>query len=139
MGLRQGTRLELFRYLYPVQLIRKHSADLQLTDKQIEKLQNVVGDIRNEIERLKWDVERESQKLIGLVKKNATKEQVYKQMDRVFKFENKIKKKHLGLMIVVKDILTPKQREQLDAIKKSIIEQRDPGLDGPAGPNPPPF
>jgi Spy/CpxP family protein refolding chaperone len=142
MGMRQGTRLELFRYLYPVKLIRRHSADLKLTDKQVQRLQKVVGDVQGEIEKLKWDVERESQKLIAIIKKGGTKEQVYKQLDRVFKYENKIKKKHLGLMVVVKDLLTPKQREYLDKVKETNMERfggGSSGPDGPGGPNPPQF
>jgi Spy/CpxP family protein refolding chaperone len=139
MGLRQATRLELFRYLYPVRLIRRHSTDLKLTDKQIKKLQKVVSEVQGEIEQLKWDVEREAQKMVEVVRNGGTKEQVYKQLDRVFKYENKIKKKHLGLLIVVKDLLTPKQRDYLDKIKKTKLEQYKPDFGGPGGPNAPQF
>jgi Spy/CpxP family protein refolding chaperone len=130
MGMRQAVRLELFQYLYPVRLIRRHSADLELTDKQVEKLQKVVGAVQGEIGKLKWDVDREAQKLLDLVREGGTKEKVYKQMDRVFKYENKIKKKHLGLMIVVKDILTPEQRAYLDEVKKKKMEQFNDDFDG---------
>jgi Spy/CpxP family protein refolding chaperone len=133
MGMRKAVRLELFQYLYPVRLIRRHSADLDLTDKQVEKLQKVVGAVQGEIEKLKWDVDRETQKLLDVVREGSTKDKVYKQMDRVFKYENKIKKKHLGLMIVVKDILTPKQRAYLDRVKKQQMEQFNDDFDKPGG------
>ena len=121
MGLRRGTRIEMYRYLYPVRLVRRHVSDLKLTDKQIDKLQKVVSRAQGEIERLKWDVERASQKLVDILRKGGTKEQVYQQLDRVFKHENKIKKKHLGLMIAVRDILTAQQREYLDTCRWTII------------------
>ena len=143
MGLRQGTRIELYRYLYPVRLVRRHASDLKLTDKQIDKLQKVVSRAQGEIERLKWDVERASQKLVDTVRKGGTKEQVYKQLDQVFKHENKIKKKHLGLMIAVRDILTVQQREYLDTIKRDHMKRfgedsgRPGGPGGPGGPHAP--
>ncbi len=131
MGMRHSVRLELFQYLYPVRLIRRHSADLDLTNKQVEKLQNAVGAVQGEIEKLKWDVDREAQKLLDVVREGGTKDKVYKQMDRVFKYENKIKKKHLGLMIVARDILTPKQRAYLDRVKKQQMEQFNDDFDRP--------
>ena len=140
MGLRHATRIELYRHLYPVRLVRRHAGELKLTDKQIDKLQNVVSNAQGAIERLKWDVERASQKLVDTIRKGDTKEQVFKQLDRVFKYENKIKKKHLGLMIAVRDILTPQQREQLDTIKQENMKRfgRDTGQPGgPGGPGGP--
>ncbi|MCP4199830.1 MAG: hypothetical protein GY762_22020 [Proteobacteria bacterium] len=131
MAMRHSVRLELFQYLYPVRLIRRHSADLDLTNKQVEKLQNAVGAVQGEIEKLKWDVDREAQKLLDVVREGGTKDKVYKQMDRVFKYENKIKKKHLGLMIVARDILTPKQRAYLDRVKKQQMEQFNDDFDRP--------
>lgn len=140
MGLRHATRIELYRYLYPVRLVRRHASELKLTDEQIDRLQKMVSNAQGEIERLKWDVERASQKLVDTIRKGGTKEQVYKQLDRVFKHENKIKKKHIGLMIEVRDILTPQQREHLDTIKHEHMKRfgRDFGQSGgPGGPGGP--
>ncbi|MCP4605951.1 MAG: hypothetical protein GY847_36465 [Proteobacteria bacterium] len=117
IGLRGSVRRDVMHYLYPIGLIRRYSTDLKLNEQQTQKLRKVVTDIKNEVENLKWDVERESQRLLDLVKNGATKEEVYKQMDVVFRYENKIKKKHLGLMIVARDILTEKQQKLLDEIK----------------------
>ena len=61
--------------------------------------------------------------LVKLVEKGATKDDIYTQMDQVFKYENKIKKKHLGLMIVIRDILTKKQKKYLDDIKEKFIKE----------------
>ena len=134
MGLRRGTRIEMYRYLYPVRLVRRHASDLKLTDKQIDRLQNVISRAQGEIERLKWDVERASQRLVDILRKGGTKEQVYQQLDRVFRHENKIKKKHLGLMITVRDILTAQQREYLDAIKRENMERFGEDFGRPGGP-----
>jgi Spy/CpxP family protein refolding chaperone len=107
-------------HLYPVHLVRHHAEELKLSDSQLQKLREVVLRVKGEIERLKWDLEREAQKLMQLVAKGAKREEIYAQMDRVFAHENQIKKKRLGLMISVRDILNSKQRKQLDKIKGEL-------------------
>jgi Spy/CpxP family protein refolding chaperone len=98
-------------------MVREHAEELQLTDGQVDRLRKATSDVRNEVDQLEWDVSRESRKLAKLLREGATKEQVYAQMDVVFTYENKIKKKMLGMLIVVRDVLTKQQREQLDALK----------------------
>jgi Spy/CpxP family protein refolding chaperone len=145
-----GMRRQILESLYPVELIRERAADIKLTDEQIEKLRKLVADVRNEIDQLEWDLQREGGKLAELVKKGATKEEIYAQMDVIFGFENKMKKKHLGLLIVVRDVLTAKQRAQLDKIKADLAAEREkwrdarpdrgpgPGPGMPPGPPPGP-
>ncbi len=135
-GLRGSVRHDLMRYLYPIGLIRHYASDIKLTETQTKKLRKVVTEVNAEIETLKWDVEREAQKLLDLVKNQASKDAVYAQMDLVFKYENKIKKKHLGLMIVARDILNKKQRKFLDEVKDEFMKRRGHG--GPPGNGPPP-
>lgn len=149
MGMRGSVKHDLMRYLYPIGLIRHYSSDLELTEEQTAKLRKVVTDVNHEVENLKWDVEKEAQKLTDLVKNEASKDEIYAQMDVIFKYENKIKKKHVGLMVVARDILTKKQRKMLDKVKEEHMERGDwghgrrrggrrhRGPDGPPhGPNP---
>ncbi|MCP4673950.1 MAG: hypothetical protein GY854_00205 [Deltaproteobacteria bacterium] len=136
-GLRGSVRHDLMKYLYPIGLIRHYASDIKLTEEQTKKLRKVVTDVNAEIESLKWDVEREGQKLLDLVKSEASKDAIYAQMDLVFKFENKIKKKHLGLMIVARDILNKKQQKFLDEVKDEFMKRRGRG-GPPPGHGPPP-
>ena len=137
-------------YLYPVHLVRRYAADLKLSDSQVNKLKKIVNDVQREVENMKWDVEKEAKKLIVLLKKDASKEEVYTQMDAVLALENKIKKKHIGLLIVVRDILNKKQRSFLDKVKADFERENrgrnrgdfpgrygPPG--GPRGPGGPPY
>ena len=147
-GQGRGLHSEIMENLYPVELIRESATEINLTDEQIEKLRKIVSDVRNEIEQLEWDLERENRKLVELLKKSASKEEVYAQLDVMFGYENKIKKKHLGLMIVVRDVLNAKQRGQLDKIKAEMEGNRErwrearpdrgPGPGGPGMQPPPP-
>jgi Spy/CpxP family protein refolding chaperone len=139
-----GMRRELMESLYPIELVREHAADIKLTDEQVGKLRKLVADVRSEIDQLQWDLEREGNKLVELVKKGATKEDIYAQLDVIFGYENKIKKKHVGLLVVVRDVLSAKQRAQLDKIKADMDKERERWRDarpdrGPgAGPGPGP-
>jgi len=145
-GQGRGFRDEVMESLYPVELVREHAGEIGLTDEQIEKLRKLVSDVRNEIDQLQWDLEREHRKLVELVKKGASKEEIYAQLEVTFGYENKIKKKHLGLLVVVRDVLNAKQRAQLDQIKAEREQEqerwrdarpdRGPGM-GPGGPGGP--
>lgn len=129
LGLRGAISKEIMDHLYPVGLVRRYAKDLNLTDNQTKKLRNIVTKVHSEVENLKWDVDRESQKLGDMVSRGASVNQVLKQMDVVFRFENSIKKKHLGLLIAIRDILTAEQKKFLDAVKES---SRGKG-EGPVG------
>jgi len=125
-----GMQHVILKHLYPLEMVRRHADEIELTEEQMEKLRDVVTSVNAEVEQLKWDLAKSSRKLVKLVERGATKEQVYAQMDVIFKFENKIKKKHLGLMIVVRDILTKQQRSKLDDIKEEVMsgERRGRGM-----------
>ncbi len=118
-----GMRHALKRHVYPIEMVRRHADELNLTDAQIAKLRKVVTDVNAEVEQLKWDLSAQTRALVKLVENGATKEDIYAQMDQVFKYENKIKKKHLGLMIVIRDILTKKQKKYLNDIKEEFIKE----------------
>jgi Spy/CpxP family protein refolding chaperone len=131
-------RHELMEYLYPVELIRHFATELKLTDDQIKKIRKVSIDVSAEVENLKWDIEHEAKVLLDIVKDGGSKEKVYAQMDNVFKYENKIKKKHVGLMIVLRDILTKNQRNYLDGVKTEWMSRNNRGGPGNQPPPPPP-
>ncbi len=127
-------RVIMEQYYLP-EMVRDFSEELKLTDDQVDRLRKATSDARTETDQLEWDVSRENRKLAKLLRDGATKEQVYAQMDVVFSFENKIKKKMLGLLIVVRDVLTKQQRDQLDKLKADWDRGRGgPGMGGHGGP-----
>ena len=123
-GMHDKLQRKLLKSLYPVRLVRRYAEEIKLTDAQMQKIRKIVTDVRAEVDQLQWDLEDATRKLIQLVDSNGTKEQIYTQMDRIFKYENKIKKKHMGLMIVVRDILTADQKAALDKIKQENRQQK---------------
>ncbi|MDD5309075.1 MAG: Spy/CpxP family protein refolding chaperone [Deltaproteobacteria bacterium] len=136
-GMRDEARQEIMEQLYPIGLVKAHKDELKLTDEQVDKLRKLVRDARAEVGQLMLDVQKESEKLVDLLRAGASKEQVYAQLDRIFPIENKIKKKHLGLLICVRDVLTTEQRKALDMFKRSDADRGWPGRGhGRMGPPP---
>lgn len=117
MGPRGSVQNALKYELYPLGLVRRHVRDLSLTEKQTEKLRKLSTDARAEMEKISWDLDREGQKLVDLVKAGAPKKKIEAQLDKVLKHENAVKKNHLRLLIDIRDILTPEQKKKLDTIK----------------------
>jgi hypothetical protein len=121
-------RVIMEQYYLP-EMVRDMAEELKLTDDQVDKLRKATSDARTEVDQLEWDVSRENRKLAKMLREGAAKEAVYAQMDTVFSYENKIKKKMLGLLIVVRDVLTKAQRDQLDKMKADWDKNRP----GPGG------
>lgn len=128
-------REELMASLYPVELVRRYANEIKLSNDQMNALRKAVTEGHAELEKIKWDVEGEAQKLVELVKRGSAKDQISAQMDRVFQLENQIKKRHLMLMLDIRDILNAQQKAYLDKMKKEMDKdnagQRRPGRFGP--------
>jgi hypothetical protein len=131
-----AVRYELMQHLYPIELVRHFASELDLSEAQVAQLRKLVKDVQIEIEDLKWGLSKETRKLLDMVADNATKEQVYAQVDKIFVYENKIKKKQLGLLICIRDVLNKKQRKLLDKVKEEHMKKGPPPgpPQGPPGP-----
>lgn len=132
-----AVRYELMQHLYPIELVRHFASELDLTEDQVTALRKLVKDVQIEIEDLKWGLAKETRALLELVAGGATKEQVYAQLDKIFVYENKVKKKQLGLLICIRDVLTKKQRKFLDKVKEEHMKQGPPPGPPPGPPGPP--
>jgi Spy/CpxP family protein refolding chaperone len=133
-----AVRFELMKHLYPIELVRHFAAELDLSEAQVNQLRKLVKDVQIEIEDLKWGLSKETRALLEMVADGATKEQVYAQLDKIFVYENKIKKKQLGLLICIRDVLTKKQRKVLDKVKEEHMKQGPPPGPPQGPPGPPP-
>jgi Spy/CpxP family protein refolding chaperone len=102
--------------------------------EQIMQHQNAIGlsgdqqtAIRDEMKKmiaqftdLQWQESAETEALANLVKLDRPDEkQVLAQLDKVLNIENEIKRLRTGLLVRIKNILTPEQQAQLRGIKKT--------------------
>ena len=114
----------VMRHLYPVELVRRKGAEIGLSDAQRQKLKKLVLSRKSEIQSLEWDVSERAQSMERLLESGAARQKVMDTLDGLLKVERKIKRKHMALLLSVRDLLTADQRNKLDALKKERRKHR---------------
>ena len=106
------------RYLYPPELIMSHAQDLQLQDKQRERVKSEVQNAQSKFFDLQWKTKEESEKMVKLMQQSPLDEaKILEQADRVMALEREIKRTHLTMLIHLRNMLTPEQQAKLQQFK----------------------
>jgi Spy/CpxP family protein refolding chaperone len=81
----------------------------------------VVGEIKQAQGRMvdvQWELQRAVERMVDLLKPDKVDEQaVLAQLDKVLAAEREVKRTQLGLMMRLKNILTPEQQRQLRELR----------------------
>jgi Spy/CpxP family protein refolding chaperone len=113
--------------MYPPGLVMRHQDEIGLTAAQRDGIKKAMADTEHQLVDLRWTLEAEMEKLTKLLDADTVDEQAaLAQTDRVMEAEQRLKKAHLTLLIRIKNMLTPPQREKLQTLRT-----RDPGPPGP--------
>jgi Spy/CpxP family protein refolding chaperone len=116
-------------HLLPPELIMQNQKAIGLTDAQKN---SVIGEIKQAQGRMvdvQWDLQRAVERMVELLKPDKVDEQaVLGQLDKVLAAEREVKRTQLGLMLRLKNILTPEQQRMLRDLRAS---QPHPGEAGP--------
>lgn len=109
----------LARYLFPPELIMANQDAIHLTDAQRNSLQQAMADAQGKFLPLQFKMSSEVEKLQNLLKPSSVDEtQVLDQVDRVLAVERDVKRTQLSLMIRIKNMLTPEQRQRLIQLRR---------------------
>jgi len=109
----------LARYLFPPELIMANQEAIQLTDSQRNSLQQAMADAQGKFIGLQFKMSSEVERLQNLLKPSSVDEaQVLEQVDRVLAVERDVKRAQLSLMIRIKNMLTPVQRQKLNQLRR---------------------
>jgi Spy/CpxP family protein refolding chaperone len=104
----------LARYLYPPELIMANQRAINLSDAQRNAVQQAMTDAQGKFVGLQFKMSSEVESLQRLLQPAKVDEaQVLEQVDRVLGVEREIKRAQLGLMIRIKNVLTPDQQAKL--------------------------
>jgi Spy/CpxP family protein refolding chaperone len=127
-------------YGYHTGFIERHAKRLELSDETVKALRAEVEKSRRENERIRKEVEAAQLGLRKLLEQDLPDEKaVMDQADKITALVGAQRKNQLRSAIKVRSLLTPKQRAELEKIRK---EQAAPRRAGPSGPPPhakPPF
>jgi len=130
-----------YGYAYPSSFIERHAKRLELSDETVKALRAEVGKSRRENERLRKEVEAAQRGLRKLLEQDLPNEKaVMEQADKITSLVGEQRKNQLRSAIKVRSMLTPKQRAELEKIRKEQVAPRRAGAGAPppAGKRPPP-
>jgi Spy/CpxP family protein refolding chaperone len=107
-----------FAYLFPPELVMRHQSELGLTSSQQEAITRTMAETQAKLVELQWKFEAAMQTLTkALEKETVDEEAALAQWDQLSAVEQQIKKAHLGLLLRIKNQLTPDQQEKLRALR----------------------
>jgi Spy/CpxP family protein refolding chaperone len=100
--------------------IMQHQNAIGLSSDQQTAIREAMKKMIAQFTDLEWQESAETEALVNVVKQDRPDEkQVLAQLDKVLNVENEIKRLRTGLLVRIKNILTPEQQAQLRGIKKT--------------------
>ncbi len=108
--------------LFPPELIMQHQQALGLSEEQKNFLKAELRKLQTRLTELQWDLQDEVEKLAALMKQDQADEaQALTQLDKVLSLEREIKRTHIGLLIRIRNKLTPEQQARLREIASKTM------------------
>jgi Spy/CpxP family protein refolding chaperone len=109
----------LFATLYPPELIMQHRRAIALDDEQRDAISQLIQDLQGRVVRLQWELLDEVQELGRITGgERVDLDRAVDQMNRVVDREREIKQAHLEMLVRIKNLLSPSQQRQLDALRR---------------------
>lgn len=104
--------------LFPPELVMSHQQEIGLTAEQRTYLRQEISRAQARFTELQWQLQDEMESLASLLKQSPAEEvQVMAQLDKVLAAEREIKRAQMGLMVRIKNKLTPEQQARLRELR----------------------
>ena len=114
----QGQQDPFARHLFPPELVMQHQGEINLTDAQRQTLSQAIQQAQATMVDTQWKLSGEAQKLIRLLQSATVDEaQALEQVDRILALEREVKRAQMGLMVKIKNTLTPAQQTRLQSLR----------------------
>ena len=108
------------RSLFPPDRVMGHAQEIGLDDAQRTAIRNEVQKTQPKFTDLQFDLQSEMEKLARLVsEKRVDEAKTLAQLDKVLALEREIKRAQIGLLVRIKNTLTPQQQDRLSELAKS--------------------
>ena len=102
------------RFLFPPELVMQHQGEINLQEPQRAALQAAIQQAQSKFIDLQWRLSGEGEKLARLLQGPIADEtQVLEQVDRILAAEREVKRTQIGLLVRIKNTLTPAQQGKL--------------------------
>jgi Spy/CpxP family protein refolding chaperone len=104
--------------LFPPELIMEHKAAIALLPAQQEVITKELDRTQSELVKLQWQLQTEKDRLVEVLAAPKVDEAKSRQAaESLMRAENAIKASHLGMLVRIKNVLTPAQQDQLRALR----------------------
>ena len=134
------------REVFPPQLIMRYQTEIGLADAQRQAITKEMAAAQADVLDVRWKLEEKTAALTKLLSAEKIDEPAaLAAADEVLKLEERMKRVRLGLMIRVKNLLTPEQQASLKKLAPATSRERsgggghqdDPSRERPGGGEPP--
>ncbi len=129
------------RQLFLPRIVMAHQGEIGLTPAQRQAITDDMAATEKKTLDLRWSVEQKSEELDKLLAADKIDEAaVLARSGEILDVEKQIKQAHLGLLVRLKNQLTPAQRAKLEELRPRALGPRERGRFGrrPFGSGPPP-
>lgn len=107
-------------HFFPPELIMAHQGDIALQENQRTAIVAELQKAQATFLQLQWKMSEETEKLEKLLQPATVDEaRVLEQVDRTLAAEREIKRTQIGMLIRIKNTLTPQQQAKLNELRKS--------------------
>jgi Spy/CpxP family protein refolding chaperone len=108
--------------LFPPDLVLQQQRAIALTTEQRDSIQSAAERAQPHIQETEQRVREEVQKLASLISKDQVDESaVLAQSDRINSVERELRRTQLGLLVIIKNRLTPEQQTKLKGLKTRLL------------------
>ena len=119
-GQKQGAGDPFARFLFPPELIMQHQSEIGLTDAQRTTITTAIQQAQGKFVEAQFKISGEGEKLGRLLQGVSIDEaQAVEQVDRILSLERDVKRAQVGLLVRLKNALTPSQQVKLAQLRQS--------------------
>ena len=106
------------RSFFPPELVMQHQSEIGLQDSQRAALTSAIQQAQGKFMDIQWKLSAEGEKMGRLLQGTQVDEAaVLDEVDRILNLEREIKRAQVGLMVRIKNTLTPEQQKKLADIR----------------------
>lgn len=107
------------KFLFPPELVMQHQTEIGITDAQRATLTTALQQAQSKFVETQFKLSAEGEKFAKLLSGSTIDETLaLEQVDRVLSMEREIKRAQVGLLVRIKNTLTPAQQAKLTQLRQ---------------------
>jgi Spy/CpxP family protein refolding chaperone len=106
------------QHLFPPEMIMQRQSEIGLRDAQRDQIRSELQKAQSTMNDAQWRIAAESEKMQKLLQEGTVDEaRVLAQVDSILAIEREVKRAHIALLVRIRNVLTPEQRNRLSQLR----------------------